>query len=265
MSVSPSVQELPVAAGLAALEVTGLSAGYRETAALQDVSFSVPRGSLLAVVGPNGAGKSTLFKVILGLVAPWKGSVHVLGRPVREARGLVAYTPQVELVDWSFPVTVFDVVLMGSYSRLGLFRRPGKAEREAARRALEKVRLTDMAERQIGELSGGQQRRVLLARALASDPEVMLLDEPMTGLDATAQHDMIKLFHVLTAEGRTVIAATHDLSCVAAEFKLALLLNRRVVAFGPPREAMTQAMLNETFQRHMLWVNVDGRIFIVHG
>lgn len=237
--------------GLAAVDVRDVWAGYGKHTALEGVSFTIEQGCLAGLVGPNGSGKSTLLKVMLGLIRPWRGQVLIYGRPGRPGHGRVGYTPQSELVDWAFPVTVSEVVLMGRYGRLGLLRRPGRRDREAAMAALERVRLADRAQRRIGELSGGEQRRALIARALAQEADLLLLDEPLAGLDATAQHDLLELLEELRREGKTLFVATHDLSCVAADFDHAVLLNRRVVAFGRPAEVFTEANLSQAFQRHL--------------
>jgi len=233
------------------VEVRGLSAGYNGHAALEDVSFTIEPGCLAGLVGPNGSGKSTLLKVMLGLHKPWSGEVRIFGHAERPSHGHVGYTPQTELVDWTFPVTVMDVVLMGRYGRLGLVRRPGSRDRALAVAALELVRLSDRANRRIGELSGGEQRRALIARALAQEADLLLLDEPLAGLDAPAQHDLLRLLEELRKEGKTLFVATHDLSCVAADFDHAVLLNRRVIAFGRPADVFTEEALSEAFQRHL--------------
>jgi ABC-type Mn2+/Zn2+ transport system ATPase subunit len=234
-----------------AVDVMGVSAGYNGHQALEDVTFTIEEGCLAGLVGPNGSGKSTLLKVMLGLLKPWDGEVLFFGEPMKEARERVGYMPQSELVDWSFPVTVTDVVLMGRYSKIGLFRRPSEHDREVAMAALERVRLVDRAKRQIGELSGGEQRRALIARALAQETDLLLLDEPLAGLDATAQHDLLELLERLRKEGKTLFVATHDLSCVAADFDHAVLINKRVIAFGRPQDVFTEEKLSEAFQRHL--------------
>jgi ABC-type Mn2+/Zn2+ transport system ATPase subunit len=235
-----------------AVEVSHLTAGYGSRIALDDVTFTVEQGCLAGLVGPNGSGKSTLIKVIMGLHAPWSGEVHIAGRNGQRGRPVIGYAPQSELVDWSFPVTVLDVVQMGRYRRLGLLQRPGEQDRRAALQALERVGMAQLHNRQIGELSGGQQRRVLIARALAQEAQLILLDEPVAGLDATAQHDLLRLLEDLRKENRTLFVATHDLSCVASDFDHAVLLNKRVVAFGRPADVFTPELLSEAFQRHLL-------------
>ncbi|MFQ5880584.1 MAG: metal ABC transporter ATP-binding protein [Dehalococcoidia bacterium] len=226
--------------------------------------WAVATGSLVGLVGPNGSGKSTLLRTILGLHRPWRGEVRILGQQGPPARQCLGYMPQMEVVDWGFPVTVFDVVMMGRYGRLGLLRRPGRQDREVVWRCLERVGLDGLAQRQIGELSGGQQRRVLIARTLAQEPQLLLLDEPLTGLDAAAQHDLLTLFDELRDAGKTLLVASHDLSCVAANFDSALCLNRHVVAYGPPPTVLTEEVLNATFQRHLLLVNVEGKLYVGH-
>jgi manganese/iron transport system ATP-binding protein len=256
----------------APVKVRGLWAGYDGHVALEDVSFSLEKGSLVGLVGPNGSGKSTLLKVLLGLHRPYRGSIRVGGLPPAAARRLVGYAPQSELVDWNFPVTVEDVVAMGRIGRLpgradlraSLWPRPDAEERRIVAQCLERARLDSLAKRPIGELSGGEQRRMLIARALAREPEVLLLDEPMAGLDATSQHDVLHLFEALRDEGKTLLVATHDLSCVAGCFNLALLLHRRVIAFGSPAEVFTRQNLNDTYASHLIFLPFEGAIYARH-
>ena len=246
-----------------ALEVRNLWAGYNGKPVLEGVSFQVDRGDMVGIIGPNGSGKSTLIKTVLGLVKPMRGEVLVLGRDGAPERHLIGYTPQTELVDWDFPVTVFDVALMGRYSRRGLFRRTTKEDREAADASLELVKMFDLRDRLIGELSGGQRRRVLLARAMAHNPELLLLDEPMAGLDATAQHQLLDLLDELRAKGATVVLSTHDLSCVSSRCDKAACLNRRLIAFGKPSEVLNEKVLGDTFGTHLLLVHLDGQAYAV--
>ncbi len=247
-----------------AVAVADLWAGYDGAPALEAVSFDLPAGSLTGLAGPNGSGKSTLLKAVLGLLKPWRGDIQVFGRPIDAVRQRVGYAPQAELVDWDFPVTVRDVVMMGRYGRLGPLRRPGAGDRGAAAQALAQVGLEELAGRQIGELSGGQQRRMLIARALAQEADLLLLDEPMVGLDATTQHALLALFEALRSQGKTLLVATHDLSCVAACFDLAVLLNRRLVAFGPPAEVFKPDILNEAFAEHLLLLPAEGGVYVAH-
>ena len=255
-----SDQEQP-AATPAALEVRGLWTGYNHHPALEDISFQVAQGEIIGIIGPNGSGKSTLMKSAIGLIKPWRGSVSVLGQPSASQRRRVGYMPQMEEVDWDFPVTVSDVALMGRYSQRGLLRRPTRDDREAADRALERVGIYSLRQRLIGELSGGQRRRVLLARALANDPVLLLLDEPVAGLDATAQHQFLDIVEGLRKEGKTVVLSTHDLSCVSGWCGKAACLNRRLVAFGPPSEVLDEKVLSETFGSHLLLVHMDGHAY----
>lgn len=236
-----------------ALEVRELTAGYPgEAPAIESVDLQVPVGELVGLIGPNGAGKSTLFKSIMGLLRPTHGEVLAFGRPIAEARADIAYMPQVEEVDWDFPVSVLDVALMGRYMRPRPFARWSSEDREAAMEALARVSLADRASRPAGALSGGQRRRVLLARAIARGARLLLLDEPFAGLDAAVQHDLITILDELSQEGRSILVATHDLSCVANSCDEACCLNRRVIAAGPSASVLTEEVLTETFQRHLL-------------
>jgi manganese/iron transport system ATP-binding protein len=235
-----------------------VTAGYGQTVALNDVSLTVRRGSLLAVIGPNGAGKSTLIKLIAGLIRPLSGTITVLGGPPGSAAPKTAYLPQAEAVDWEFPVTVEEVVLMGRYGQLGFGRRPGRIDHELARDALEKVGMADAAGRQIGALSGGQRRRVFLARALAAEPELYLLDEPVTGVDARTQEDLMDILELEARSGKTVIATTHDLICAAQRFHEAAFLNGRLIAHGSANLVLDSGLLAETYGGHVLVLPGDG-------
>ena len=246
---------------VSALEVRDIWAGYNHTPVLENVSLRVSNGEITGVIGPNGSGKSTLFKVILGLLKPWKGEVLVFGQTHHARRSLVGYMPQMELVEWDFPVTVGDVALMGRYARRGLIRRPTKEDRRASEEALERVGMAGLRGRLIGELSGGQRRRVLLARALADDPKLLLLDEPFAGLDATAQHHLLDIMGDLRANGTTVVLSTHDLSCVSTSCYKAACLNRRVVAYGTPDDVLTEKVLSKTFGTHLLMIHLDGQAY----
>ncbi len=249
----PHGQPARVPASDAAIAVDGVCAGYFGRDVLDEVSFTVNRGEFIGVIGPNGSGKSTLLKVIAGLLPVQCGSVLVFGqRPSPEVRHLIGYVPQSESVNWSFPVTVRDVVLMGTYGRLGLFRRPSDADRAAADAAIAQVGMQDYTSAQIGQLSGGQQQRVFVARALVARPKLMLLDEPIAGVDATTQHAIFTLLEQLKEQGTTIVATTHDLSCVAEWFDRVLALNHSVVAYGKPQEVLTSETLSATFGSHVL-------------
>lgn len=230
-----------------ALEIRDLTVAYGDRPVLWDVDLAVPPGVLLAVVGPNGAGKTTLIRSVLGLVRPVAGEVRIHGRPYEEQRRRVAYVPQRGSVDWDFPTTVLDVVMMGRYGALGWLRRPGAREREQALTALEQVGMADYRDRQISRLSGGQQQRVFLARALVQDADVYFMDEPFQGVDAKTERAIVALLQELRAGGRTVVVVHHDLSTVAEYFDWALLLNVRRIAAGPVAEAFTEETLRETY------------------
>ncbi len=258
--VSPNGSNAP--SGPPAIRVEDLSTGYHEEPVLQHVDLSVAAGSLVGLIGPNGSGKSTLFKTMTGLHEPWTGRVLINGKPGKPGAD-VAYVPQTETVDWSFPVTAGQVVMMGRYPRLGLIRWPRKRDHEIVDRSLEKVGMSGFKDRQIGQLSGGQRQRVFLARALAQEPSILLLDEPVSGVDATTQHQIFELLDQLCEEGVTTIVASHDLSCVAQRFDQVLLLNRTVHGYGPPDEVLTQDLLNKTFQSHLLLLRLGTRTFVV--
>jgi ABC-type Mn2+/Zn2+ transport system ATPase subunit len=245
----------------AAVVLDRVSAGYQNRLALESVSLDVPAGSLMAIVGPNGAGKSTLLKVIAGLLTPWTGSVSVLGAPPGRKAQRIAYVPQAELVDWHFPITVTGVVMMGRYPGLGMARRPGRADHEAVRAALASVGMLEHADRQIGALSGGQRRRVFLARALAADAALFLLDEPVTGVDATTQQEIMDVLAACARDGQTIIATTHDLACAAQCFERVVAINRTVVADGPAAIALDPEMLARAYSGHLLVLD-GGRMIL---
>jgi manganese/iron transport system ATP-binding protein len=235
--------------------VTGISARdltvtYRNGhTALWDASFEVPRGTVTALVGVNGAGKSTLFKAIMGFVPVAKGEISLLDKPVRQAlrENLVAYVPQAEEVDWAFPVLVEDVVMMGRYGHMGWMRRPGAADRAAVDAALDRVNMRAYRHRQIGELSGGQRKRVFLARALAQDGQVILLDEPFTGVDVKTEGQIVALLKELRDEGRVMLVSTHNLGSVPEFCDRTILVKGTVLAHGPTEEVFTPANLEEAF------------------
>jgi ABC-type Mn2+/Zn2+ transport system ATPase subunit len=255
IDAAAAARPVPLSTGTRApaIRLRGVSAGYGDRVALEGIDLDVPPGSLLAVIGPNGAGKSTLLKVMAGLLPTRSGSVEVLGAPPGVAARRVAYVPQAEAVDWEFPVTVGEVVMMGRVPRIGILRGPNAADRKAVAGALETVKMSDAIERQIGALSGGQRRRVFLARALASEPDLYLLDEPVTGVDATTQEDLMDVLEAEALAGRTVVATTHDLACAAHRFQQAALVNRRIVATGPAKDLiLDQHLLAETYGGHVL-------------
>lgn len=230
-----------------AIRVEDMTVAYREKPVLWDVDADVPQGVMEAIVGPNGAGKSTLLKAILGLIPASAGSVSIFGGNLADQRQRIAYVPQRSAVDWDFPTTVLDVVIMGSYGRLGWIKRPGKAERFAAMAALEKVGMHEFASRQISELSGGQQQRVFLARALVQEADLYFMDEPFQGVDATTEKAIISLLRELRDAGKTLLVVHHDLQTVEEYFDRVLLLNVRVIASGPVKEVFTQENLRRTY------------------
>jgi ABC-type Mn2+/Zn2+ transport system ATPase subunit len=239
-------------AAVAAVRMRDITVAYGDRVALDDVDLDINAGALLAVIGPNGAGKSTLLKAIAGLITPVAGTIEVLGAPPGDAARRVAYVPQAELVDWGFPVTVGDVVMMGRVPLIGIGRSPSRADRDAVRDALESVGMAGEDGRQIGALSGGQRRRVFLARAMAARPDLYLLDEPVTGVDATTEEDLMRLLEREAAAGRTVIASTHDLAAAAHHFHEVALVNGRIVAIGPSDLVMNRELLRTTYGGHVV-------------
>lgn len=234
-----------------------LHVNYGKTAVLWDVSFKVPRGLLVAIVGQNGAGKSTLLKAALGLVKPLSGKIDLLGLPFEEARRKIAYVPQRESVDWDFPITALEVVLMGRFGRLGLFGRLRKADREAALAALELVGMSQFADRQIGELSGGQQQRLFIARSLLQEAELFLLDEPFAGVDLATEKAIMGLLKRQKDQGKTVFVIHHDLPTVPEYFDWVIMLNTRLIACGPVEQVFHQETLAAAFGKgHALFDEV---------
>ncbi len=234
----------------ASLSVEGVTVAYPNgNVALRDASFSLGPGSIAALVGVNGSGKSTLFKAIMGFLTPSAGAVRVAGLPVREAlrRNLVAYVPQAEEVDWNFPVLVEDVVMMGRQGHMGFFRIPSAQDRRLVDAALERVGMSEFRRRQIGELSGGQRKRVFLARALAQEGRIILLDEPFTGVDVTTEAAIIALMQELRQDGHLMLVSTHNLGSVPDFCDQVVLIKRTVLAFGPTAEVFTQSNLEMTF------------------
>ncbi|GAB1580304.1 manganese/iron ABC transporter ATP-binding protein [Phyllobacterium phragmitis] len=234
----------------AGLAVRDITVTYRNGhTALHDASFEIPTGTISALVGVNGSGKSTLFKAVMGFVRPSKGTISILGQPASQAlkKNVVAYVPQNEDVDWNFPVLVEDVVMMGRYGHMNMMRIPKARDHEAVAAALERVGMADFRKRQIGELSGGQKKRVFLARALAQDGRVILLDEPFTGVDVKTEDAIIALLRSLRDEGRVMLVSTHNLGSVPEFCDRTILLNRTVLAQGPTAKIFTQENLEKTF------------------
>jgi len=237
-------------ASILSVEVSGVTVSYPNGhVALHDASFDLAAGSICALVGVNGSGKSTLFKAIMGLVQPVAGTVRIGGRPVREAlkQNLIAYVPQAEEVDWSFPVSVWDVVLMGRYGYMNFLRIPRAADKQIAEESLKRVGMLEFRDRQIGELSGGQRKRVFLARALAQRGRVILLDEPFTGVDVTTEAAIIALLRELRDEGHIMLVSTHNLGSVPEFCDHVVLVNRTVLAAGPTLDVFTEENLLRAF------------------
>ena len=229
------------------LEIHDLTVSYDKKPVLWGIDFTISEGSLCGVVGPNGAGKSTLIKSIMDLIDIDSGYVKLFDKELKEVRKKISYVPQKESVDWDFPTSVLDVVLMGRYANLGLFKYPRKADKEAAMKALELVGMAAYTKRQISQLSGGQQQRVFLARALTQNADMYLLDEPFSGVDAATEKAIIKILKGLSAEGKTIMVVHHDLQSVENYFNWVLLLNLRLVASGPPKDVFTPTLLEETY------------------
>jgi manganese/iron transport system ATP-binding protein len=228
----------------------GVTVTYRNgLTALTDASFAIPQGTITGLVGVNGAGKSTLFKAIMGFVPIARGTIRLLGLPVRDAlrQNLVAYVPQAEEVDWSFPVLVEDVVMMGRYGHMGFLRRPSAADRAKVDQALARVGLSDLRHRQIGELSGGQKKRVFLARALAQEGRIILLDEPFTGVDVKTEDQIIALLRTLRDEGHVMLVSTHNLGSVPDFCDRTVLVKGTVLAHGPTETTFTRQNLERAF------------------
>ncbi|MCW5715812.1 MAG: manganese/iron ABC transporter ATP-binding protein [Bauldia sp.] len=246
------------------LMVRDATVSYRNGfTALRNASFAIPTSTITALVGVNGSGKSTLFKAIMGFVRLARGEISILGEPVAAAirKNLVAYVPQSEEVDWNFPVLVEDVVMMGRYGHMGFLRIPKAADRAAADAALRRVGMEDFRKRQIGELSGGQKKRVFLARALAQDGRVILLDEPFTGVDVNTEDAIIALLRDLRDEGRVILVSTHNLGSVPEFCDRVVLVKNTVLAYGPMAETFTRANLEKTFGgvlRHFVLNETDG-------
>ena len=231
-----------------ALHVDGVCAGYRANRqALDNISFKVAPGERVAVIGPNGAGKSTLFKAIVGVLHISGGRISIYGEDTHSSHTNVGYVPQQSAIDWSFPASVFDVVMMGRCRHIGWFRWPRKADRAIVRDILEHLSLAHLAERQISELSGGQRQRVFIARAMAQDTRLMVLDEPFTGVDQTAEQEIIESLDILTNHGITLLLSTHHMENAALHFDKILILRQRLLAYGPPDDTLTPANLREAF------------------
>ena len=242
------------------LEIHDVTVAYERKPVLWDIDLTLPSGKLIGIVGPNGAGKSTLIKAMMGLVPISSGYTKIFGGEISEMRTRVSYVPQRESVDWDFPASVNDVVLMGRYGKLGLFKRPRKADREAAAEALRKVGMEAFGRRQISQLSGGQQQRVFLARALAQQADLYFMDEPFAGVDAATEKAIITLLRDMSKKGKTVIVIHHDLQSVTRYFDWLILLNMRLVACGPTEEVFNSSLLEETYGGKLTLLSEVGEL-----
>ncbi|MDX2232035.1 MAG: metal ABC transporter ATP-binding protein [Leptolyngbyaceae cyanobacterium bins.349] len=246
------------------LEVHQLAVNYRGVRGLDSVSFQVAPGQLVGIVGPNGAGKSTMFKAMLGLIPRDNGIVRYCTCPLHQQLERVAYVPQRSLIDWDYPITVWNVVMMARTRQLGWFRNPGRAAKEAVRAALQQVEMVDLRDRRIGDLSGGQQQRVFLARALAQQADLFLFDEPFTGVDAKTEDLMLKVFDDLRQDGKILLVSSHDWGQCLHQLDRLLLLNQRLIADGSPRQVMTPENLQQAYGTTLQqpWHgNLDANLF----
>ena len=229
------------------IQIHDMTIAYQKKPVLWDVELDVPEGKLVGIIGPNGAGKSTMIKAIMELVPKASGWVKIYGKPYGDMRKMIGYVPQRESVDWDFPISALDVVLMGRYGQVGWVRRPGKEDRRLSMEALDKVGMSEFAGRQISQLSGGQQQRVFLARALVQDARIYMMDEPFAGVDASTERAIIEILVALREEGKTILVVHHDLQTVTEYFDWVIMLNMRVVASGPTSEVFTEEKLQKTY------------------
>jgi ABC-type Mn2+/Zn2+ transport system ATPase subunit len=244
------------------LEVNRVTVRFGQTLALDDISFQLQQGERMAIIGPNGAGKSTLFKLIAGVLTPDRGRVEIYGHEPGQ-HICIGYVPQRSQVDWQFPVNVADVVMMGRVGRLGLFRWPGRRDWERVAEALDLVGIADLARRQIGELSGGQQQRVFIARALAQEAELMVMDEPLTGLDIKSQDDIFTILDKLRQRKVTIMVATHDLNLAAERFDRIMLLNQQLIGLGRAGEVFTHELLNRAYHGQIRLIQTHNGSMVI--
>ncbi len=248
---APSVAKDPIMT-TDVLRIEKLHVSYRGVKAIDGLNLQAPTGQMTCIVGPNGSGKSTTLKATLGLVEASHGTVKFFGKPVAKVRNRIAYVPQRSTTDWDFPINVFDTVLLGTFPNLGIFERPKARHKDIARAALERVHMADYAQRQISQLSGGQQQRVFIARALAQQADLLLLDEPLVGIDALSETNIIQILTELCHEGKTVIMVHHDLSNIERYFDYIIMVNQRLIAQGPVTDALTPQNLKRTFGGNLL-------------
>ena len=243
------------------LEIKNANIGYGQKIILKDLSFQIPHGARVAVVGPNGAGKSTLFKALVGLLPLQSGQILIHGESLDSHKDCVAYIPQREEVDWKFPVTVSDVVMMGRYGQKGWLSRASKQDKEIVKNSLEKMGIANLANQSIGQLSGGQQQRAFLARAISQEPHILLMDEPFTAVDVTTQEATLNLLDHLRDEQVTTMISTHDLNLAASRFDYVLLLNHKLVAFGAPSQVFKQENLTQAYGNSLM-VMENGTLLV---
>jgi manganese/zinc/iron transport system ATP- binding protein len=248
-----------------ALEIHDVTVAFDRKPVLWNIDVSVPPGKLVGIIGPNGAGKSTLIKATMGLLPLSSGYVRIFDKPLNEVRQRISYVPQKETVDWDFPATVKDVVLMGRYGKLGLFKRPRQADHDVVNDALQQVGMEAFANRQISQLSGGQQQRAFIARALAQQADMYFMDEPFAGVDAATEKTIIALLRKMTQQEKTVLVVHHDLQTVTDYFDWVILLNTRLVAAGPTATTFTQANLQETFGGKLTLLSAVGELIHREG
>ncbi|NNE27480.1 MAG: metal ABC transporter ATP-binding protein [Saprospiraceae bacterium] len=242
------------------IKVRGLSVSYGNKRVLTNIHLDLDAGGVYGVIGPNGAGKSTLFKAILGLIDTNAGSIEVLGDKIHDARKQIAYVPQKDEVDWDFPATVLDIVLMGRYPYKGIFNRLGKEDHQKAQEAMSKLGIEELSNRQIGKLSGGQQQRVFLARALCQEAEIFFLDEPFVGVDITTEERIIHILKELSKQGKTILVVHHDLSSVQNYFDKVILLNQRLIACGETNEVFTEENIAKAYGPQLTILHKTGLV-----
>jgi len=245
----------------AVIDIQNLTVSYHRKPAIRSINLKLQETGIIGIIGPNGAGKSTLLKAILKLVPIEHGTIKVFGKPVDKVRSKISYVPQKEIIDWDFPVTVEDVVMMGRYAHLGAIERPSARDREIVDEAIDKVSMNEYKKQQIGNLSGGQQQRVFLARALAQESEILLLDEPFVGVDATTEQAIIDLMHTLNDEGKMVIVVNHDLGKVQDYFDYLIMINQWLIAYGPTREVFKPELLSRTYGGRLTILQKTERFF----
>ena len=251
---------------LKAVEFKNVSSGYEGKAVFERLNLEIAPGSFVGIVGPTGCGKSTLLKTILGVIRPFVGTVQVLGRPIHTLpAGTIGYVPQLETVDWNFPVTVEEVVIMGLYNRMGIWPWPSKEDKMSVRRLVERLGIADCLDHHIRDISGGQQQRTFLARALVGNPKLLVLDEPTAGIDIKTQHDVLHLLAELNQEDVTILLTTHDLNAVAAHLPSVVCFNREIVAVGSPHQIFNAEVLRKTYGADVVVIEHGDHLLMSHG